>query len=180
MQIQQGRNYETRRCSGVPDGAQRSFWTHVCGSLEDGARVPKLRVPSDHWQKDSDGVTRQRRCAGTRSCSGKLWPSTRESSSTPRTCHVPDVDYRAYTKPVQNVSCVCPTCLRTTMCPERRHFFLFEFSPKILTTRRRERPGLSEASNVAILWAVKRSSPVDPTWDAVRRGVPRLSGGQSG
>ena len=38
-----------------------------------------------------------------RRCSGRYQPSTRECSSTPLACHVPNVDYRAFATHVQNV-----------------------------------------------------------------------------
>ena len=63
VEMQKGRNYETRRCSGAPLS---------------NARDAELRVLSDRRQKESDGVTRQRQCARTRSCSGRERSSTRE------------------------------------------------------------------------------------------------------
>ena len=43
VQIQQGRNYETRRCSGGPRGAECSQWAHFRGVPEKG----KIPLPSD-------------------------------------------------------------------------------------------------------------------------------------
>ena len=52
---------------------------------------------SDHRQKESDGVARQRQCTRTRR------PSARERSSTPPASRVPSVDYRAFAKHEQGV-----------------------------------------------------------------------------
>ena len=92
VQIQQGRNYGTRRRSGGPHGGECSFLTHSRGVpkkkvIPMPATLNCLCVLSDHRQQECDGVTRQRQCARTRSCSGRLRPS-RERSFTALPCQM--------------------------------------------------------------------------------------------
>ena len=82
VQIQQGRNYETRRCSGYPKWCRMLALGPFRG-VPEKRLIPmpatqKLRVPSDHQQRESDGVTRQRQRTRTCSCAGKQRPSARQ------------------------------------------------------------------------------------------------------
>ena len=79
------------------------------------ARDAEFYVPSDHRQKVSDGVTRQRQ--GTPFCSGRSRLSTRKSRSTPPASHVLHVDHRAFAKPVQNVFRSLRCFLDKSTCP---------------------------------------------------------------
>ena len=79
VQIQQGRKYETRRCAGVPNGAERSCWTHSRGSIEKG------NIPMSATQNCVCSVTTGKRKATTPLASG----NAREHAAVPVGCGRP-------------------------------------------------------------------------------------------
>ena len=61
--------------------------------------------------------SKKKRDGGTRSCSGRLRPSTRGRSSSPLASHVPDVDCRAFAKHEQDVFRSLRCFLDKNTCP---------------------------------------------------------------